>query len=431
MLEFCDMFQLVFKNIAVFMANFIQVYIFCSGIFYLFLSFSAIIIKKRPKKSPKNNKFAVFIMACDEEKVIRFSIDSLKKMNYPKDYFSIYVVADHCADKTVEIARSMNVGVLEHSASGVFQSKGRAMKWATEKALALNKYDAICYFDADSLAHTDYLKEINRHINNGEEIIQGRQLAKNKQDGWLPKILAVGHLLTNIFFQSPKYALGFSATLHGKGMCFSAKMARRFHWDEMCLTEDIEMQMRLIANGVRITWCEAAIVYDEEPVNISQYIKRTVRWTRGSLDTARKHLGGLFKAALFKGDLKALEGALYCSNVYRFSVASLMAFLIYYTRDSFNLIIWFYHILPGAEFTIKILVFIPLILYPLAVLISEKAEFSMLVAYFLQPVLGVFRIPVFIAGVFRTRSEWGITEHQSNVGIDDIVKRQAVWQQDS
>ena len=78
--------------------------------------------------------------------------------------------------------------------------------------------------------------------------------------------------------------------------------------------------------------------------------------------------------------------------------------------------------MPGTEFAIKILAFIPLILYPLAVLMSEKAEFSMLVAYFLQPVLGVFRIPVFVAGVFRSRGEWGITEHQSNVGISDIVK---------
>ncbi|MEA3307691.1 MAG: glycosyltransferase family 2 protein [Elusimicrobiota bacterium] len=422
MLKFCGMFQFIFKNIAIFLANFIQVYIFCSGIFYLFLSFSAIIIKKRLKKSLKNNKFAVLIIACNEERVIRFSIDSLKKMNYPKDSFSVYVVADHCADNTVQIARSMNVEVMEHLAQGGFQSKGRAMKWATKKILDLNKYDAICYFDADSLAHEDYLTEINKHVNSGEKVIQGRQLAKNKTDGWLPKILAVGHLLTNIFFQSPKYALGFSATLHGKGMCFSADTAKKFHWDEVCLTEDLEMQMRLIVNGIRITWSEAAIIYDEEPVNLKQYIKRAVRWTRGSLDTARRHLSGLFFAALFKRDLKALEGALYCSNVYRFSVASLMVFLIYYTRDSFNLIIWFYHALPGTEFTIKILAFVPLILYPLAVLISERAEFKMLIAYFLQPVLGVFRIPVFLAGVFRTKAEWGITEHQSSVGIDDIVK---------
>ena len=422
MLKFFDMIGVLLKYIAVFAANIIQLFLFCSGMFYLFLCLAAVIVKKRPMKSPKNNKFAVLIIACNEEKVIRFSIDSLKKMDYPKDCFSVYVVADHCSDNTVQIARSMDVEIMEHLAGGGFQSKGRAMKWATEKALVLNKYDAICYFDADSLAHPDFLEEMNKHLNNGEKVIQGRQLSKNKKDGWLPKILAVGHLLSNVFFQSPKYALGFSGTLHGKGMCFSSDTARQFSWDEMCLTEDIEMQMRLISNSIRITWAEAAIVYDEEPINIGQYIKRTARWTRGSLDTARKHLRGLFLAALFKRDIKAFEGALYCSNVYRFSFAMLMAFLIYYTRDSFNLIIWLYHILPGTEFAIKILAFIPLILYPLAVLMSEKAEFSMLVAYFLQPVLGVFRIPVFVAGVFRSRGEWGITEHQSNVGISDIVK---------
>ena len=128
MLKFIAMVETLFKYLAVFVANLIQVYIFCSGIFYLFLSFSTIITKKRQKKSPKNNKFAVLIMACNEEKVISYSIDSLKKMNYPKDYFSIYVVADHCTDKTVQIARSMKVEVMEHLAQGGFQSKGRAMK---------------------------------------------------------------------------------------------------------------------------------------------------------------------------------------------------------------------------------------------------------------------------------------------------------------
>lgn len=415
------MISTIFEYLLVIVANVFQIFIFLTGLFYLFISLRGLFKSSRHQINDKLHRFAILVPAYNEEKVIRFSLESLKNLNYPGDLFRIFVVADHCTDRTVEIARAMSVDVLEHDGPRCLPGKGYALKWAVEQIVDMNKFDAICYFDADSLAHPDFLKAVNIHLNAGEHVIQGHQLAKNK-NGWIPRILAAGHVISNRFFQKPKYVMGLSANLHGKGMCFTTDIAKKFPWDETCLTEDIEMQMRLVKNGIRIAWAQEAIVFDEEPVQIKQYIKRTIRWTRGSLDTARRHLIGLFIRAIKLRDFKSLEAAIYCSNVYRFAIIIFTGALIYYTRDSFNFFVWLYHLLPGTEFTVKLFFVIPLILYPAVVLFIEKVELDILLGYFMQPVLGFLRFPVFIAGIFRDQINWGRTEHTSEVGISELVE---------
>jgi cellulose synthase/poly-beta-1,6-N-acetylglucosamine synthase-like glycosyltransferase len=408
------------KTAIVAATNLAQALLFLTGIFYLLLSLRGFSKSRRPAASLKTLKFAVLLPAFNEEKVIRFSVESLKKMDYPAGRFDVFLVADHCTDSTAGIAAGLGAKVLDYSGPGLPPGKGRALKWATERILAVGDHDAICYFDADSLAHPGFLNVMNSRLAAGEEAVQGRQLAKNT-DCWLARILAAGHIISNRFFQRPKYCLGLSATLHGKGMCFSRAVAARYSWDETCLTEDLEMQMRLIRNGVRITWAEDAIVYDEEPDTIRQYVRRNVRWTRGSLDTARRHLAALFGRAFTRLDFRAFEGAVYSAQTYRLGVISVTAALIWFNRDSFNLFIWLYHQVPGAETTVKLMTIFPLALYPAVALLMEKVKLDIFAAYFLQPALGIFRFPVFVAGVFRSRPDWGRTDHVSQVAISDLV----------
>ena len=402
------------------LSNLAQVFLVATGLFYLLLSFRGFWGLKAPAPAGKKRRFALLVPAHDEEGVIGFSVESLSRLRYPRELFDVFVIADHCADGTAAAAAAAGARVLDHSGPGLRPGKGRALKWATPKVLEAGPYDALCYFDADSLAHPDFLAAMDAELEAGAVAVQGRQVAKNTEK-LISRILAAGHLVTNRFFQLPKQAAGLSATLHGKGICFAADVARRFHWDETCLTEDLEMQMRLIRHGVRIGWSREAVVYDEEPENLSQYLCRTIRWTRGSLDTARRHLPGLFARAFSRGDARALEGGIYSAQAFRFVIALAAAGLLWLSRDSFNLLAWLYAALPGAEHAMKALSLVPLLLYPAAALLLEGASPALLAAYFLQPALNLLRLPVFIAGVFRGTDFWGRTEHTSRVAIADLV----------
>jgi len=407
------------QTIAAVLSNLIQAFVFLSGLFYLLLSLRGFAPARRPSPAVRQRRFALLVPAHNEEGVIGLAVESLRRLDYPAGLFDIFVITDHCTDGTAAAASAAGAKVLDHSGPGLKAGKGRALKWATGLVLP-GGYDALCYFDADSLAHPRFLAVMNDHLEAGAEAVQGRQLAKNS-GVWLARVLASGHIVSNRFAQLPRQALGLSATLHGKGMCFSTAVAARFLWDETCLTEDLEMQMRLVRHGVRIAWAEDAVVYDEEPETLNQYLCRTIRWTRGSLDTARRHLIGLFARALRKADLKALEGGIYCAQTYRFAAVLSGAALVWATRDSFNIIVWLYASLPGAEHAMKLLALLPLLLYPAVALLLERAPLSLLLAYFMQPALGVLRLPVFIAGVLRGTDFWGRTEHTSRVAIADLV----------
>jgi len=405
--------------------NVFQFYLILSMIIYLFISVTGIFVYRfKDKKTSYSTKFALLIPAHNEEKVIGNLIESLRMIDYPSNMYDVYIICDHSLDLTEKIAGESGFEVLHYS-DNLPSSKARALNLATDDIMSIDKkmYDAFCYFDADSLVHPDFLKVMSYYIENGELAIQGRQIPKNPNESLLSMIVSSSQYITNYFFQKPKEYLGLSATLHGKGMCFAAEVVKRFKWDENCLTEDLEMQMRLINNSIKIRWAEDAIVYDEEPVHINQYIKRSIRWTKGSLDTAKKHAFNLLTSFVKTLDFKRLEAFIYCFGVYRVLVVFFVGVSIYITKGNFNMLVYIFKNIPYDNILLKFMFLsLPFIIFPASMIFDKMAGFKMFLVYFLQPVLGFFRIPIFLLGIFKDRSIWDKTEHTSAVRISDVLR---------
>lgn len=410
--------------------NIIQVYFLICMFLYLFLSFVGIFLNKISWdiKFDLTKKFAIIVPAHNEENVIANIIESLLIQNYPKENYDIYVVCDHCNDRTFEISKNYNINVLVHC-NNLPSNKAKALNFAIDFIFKNNKYyDAFCFFDADSLAHPDFLKSVSSYLSQGYVAIQSQQIPKNPRDSFITKIVSAGQYITNRFFQKPKMILGLSATLHGKGMCFSRDIVKKYRWDETCLTEDLEMQMRLVRDGIFIAWAEKSIVYDEQPITISQYFKRSIRWTKGSLYVAKKHSLDLFYRFISKFDFSAFESFLYSVGVYRVMMIFFAAFAMYYTRGHFNFIFWFLNLLPYEEIFFKILLLItPLILLPISVWFERRISLDMIFAYYMQPFLGIFRIPIFLIGLIGSKYIiWDKVEHTSSVKIEELLKKEVI-----
>ncbi len=409
------------KTFLVALSNTLQFSLLLLGLFYLFLSFFGFRRPAAPPRAARRRRFAVLVPAYNEEGGIALTVQSLVGMRYPRELFDVFVVADHCSDATAARAAAAGARVLEHAGPGLKAGKGRALKWAVEGLLAAGGYDAYCYFDADSLAHPDFLGAMNDALEAGGQVLQGRVLPRN-HGNWISRTLASGLLVFGRFSQFPKHAAGLSVSLTGKGMCFTADAAARYRWDEAALTEDLEMQMCVVRRGGRVLLVPGAVAYDEQPETLPQYVKRSIRWTRGSLDVARRNLPALLRQAL-RGDAAAAESSLYCLQSYKIGAGALAALLVWLTSGSFNLVTWLYAALPGAELTMKTLSLVPLFVYPAASLLMERAAPELALGYLAQPVLGSLRVPVFVAGVFRGNDFWGRTEHTSRVAIADLVDR--------
>jgi cellulose synthase/poly-beta-1,6-N-acetylglucosamine synthase-like glycosyltransferase len=407
------------------LSNLLQAAILFTFAFYFVICLFTFAKSRKYTGDGKLRRFAVLLPAYNEENTIRLAIESLLRLEYPRDRFDVYVVADHCTDKTVELARAAGVTVLEHAGPGLTAGKGRALKWACARILALGRHDALCYFDSDSLAHPGFLKAMNAALGCGHTALQARSLAKNTRS-WLPKTLASMDIVNYYMYEKPKHFLGLSAKLRGKGMCFSKELSEKYPWDETSVTEDLDLQSRLISGGVRIALVPEAIVYDEEPVAVEQQVRRTLRWERGRSDNARRNLAALLRRAVLKADLKALESALSVVIPYRMPAAALAAALIFFTRDSFNLLVWLFNRGAYSGLTLALAGFALLTACNALALRRERAPLAMYAAFFLRPSIYFLHLYVIVKGLFHTQKDWGRTEHTSQVAISDLVKNERV-----
>ena len=91
-------------------ASGIVILVYIISFYYLLISVLGLLIKSRKDNQCCNkNKFAIVIAAHNEEKVISNSIKSLNALNYDKDFYNVFVVADNCTDRTAEFSENEGV----------------------------------------------------------------------------------------------------------------------------------------------------------------------------------------------------------------------------------------------------------------------------------------------------------------------------------
>ena len=86
-----------------------QVLIWIITIFWVYqiaISLCSLVkLKEKPIVNEKKNKFMAIIPAHNESAVVVNLIESLKRQDYPKELFDIYVIADNCTDNTPQLAK--------------------------------------------------------------------------------------------------------------------------------------------------------------------------------------------------------------------------------------------------------------------------------------------------------------------------------------
>ena len=104
----------------------LQVIIVFYTLYYFVLAVAGMWRRKEKKNYTPKNSFAIIVCAHNEEAVVGQLVENLKILDYPKELYDIFVVADNCTDKTAEIARNAGATVHERENKGEV-GKGYAM----------------------------------------------------------------------------------------------------------------------------------------------------------------------------------------------------------------------------------------------------------------------------------------------------------------
>lgn len=396
----------------------LQVIIVFYTLYYFVLAIAGMWHKKEEKNYSPNNDFAIVICAHNEEAVVGQLVENLHMLDYPKERYDIYVVADNCTDSTATVATEKGATVFERFNKEEV-GKGYAMGWMFDKIAEMDRsYDAVVIFDADNLVHPHFLLEMNHHLEKGESVIQGYLNAKNPSDTWVAGTFAIAFWMVNHLWHLAKYNIGLSTALGGTGMCIRTEVIQRYGWDCNCLTEDMEFSMKLLIHGIKTTWAHDAIVYDEKPLTFMQSWNQRKRWAQGHFDCGERYIPKLFVEGIRQGNFIILDGILQISQPYFLLLSSfyiIMSYINIYVPLYTNII---YQILPVLAWqTIAIGQYI----FPLIVLLQIKVPPKVWFYFFLYPLFMYSWVPVTFLGYLNRHDKvWSHTVHTRGVSMGEV-----------
>ena len=276
---------------------------------------SLIKLKDKPLIVNKEHKFMAIIPAYNEEAVVGNLVESLKAQDYPKDKFDIYVIADNCTDNTANVAKEAGAIVLKRF-DETKKTKGYALNWFLQQKISEDAdYDAFCVFDADNIVDKNFIKNMNKKLCQGEEVVQGYRDIKNPKDSWIASGYAIFYWMMHRFYHLARYNLGLSALLNGTGFMVKFDLVKPNGWQTITLTEDIEFSLINIIDGRKVGWSTDAIVYDEQPLTFSQSWSQRSRWTVGHLQCMKHYTGELAKGVVEHKTLMNFDGLLYMFGI--------------------------------------------------------------------------------------------------------------------
>ncbi len=250
--------------------------------------------RKKRSKHYKRSDIAVILPAHNEEKVIRSSIQSLKKS---LDASQIYVVSDGSTDKTYRRARSekCHVSKLEPG-----RGKAKALVYLLEKYRLMDKYKLIFVVDADTKIDQAFVPNALKMLKDpsiavvfgSTEIYWHQHLAPS----WQYYVIAYRERLNKIltycltYGQTWKYA-NVSFVVPGFAAMYKSEILRKLEIDTPgLLIEDFNLAFQLHKKKLgKIGYSSKMIGWDQHPNNLEDYWRQVRRWNIGFFQTVRKH----------------------------------------------------------------------------------------------------------------------------------------------
>ena len=238
----------------------------------------------------------------NERYVIQQLIASVSQMNYPRQLLEIQVL-DDSTDDTTALAQSAvqklraeghNIKVLHRATRAGYKAGALA------QGLRRAQGKFIVVFDADFMPERDFLlRTIHYFTDEAVGMVQVRWGHQNPNASLLTRLQRVlidGHFLVDQFarFSSRRF-FNFNGSA---GVWRRSAIEDAGGWQADTLAEDLDLSYRAQLKGWQFILLSQYQVKQELPRGIGAFKQQQFRWTKGSLQVARKLLPAVLKSSL-------------------------------------------------------------------------------------------------------------------------------------
>jgi len=266
----------------------------------------------------------------NELNVVARIIAAAAALDYPADRLHIQVL-DDSTDESVAVAAAR---VAHYRAQGLRITHVRRPTRQGYKAgalahgLAETDGELIAIFDADFLPEPDFLRRVIPYFDSpAVGMVQTRWGHLNETDSLLTRLQAFGlnahFLVEQVGRQAGGHFLNFNGT---GGVWRRACIADAGGWHADTLTEDLDLSYRAQLRGWRFRYLPQVVAPAELPAHLDALKSQQYRWNKGAAETARKHLGRVWRAPALPLATR-LHATFHLLNSSVFAVILLMALL--------------------------------------------------------------------------------------------------------
>lgn len=236
---------------------------------------------------PEKSRIAVIIPSYKEDNIIIHTASQALQQDYPKDRYTVTVIADQLQPETVQELRALPVRVVEVSLSMKAKSLNAAFR-----QLSSADHDMALILDADNIMAADCLEKVNHAYQSGWRVIQCHRTAKNKNTA-VALLDALSEEANNTMFRRGQRVLGLSCALIGSGMAFPFGLLKGIFALPQIQDnpgEDREVDIQLVKEGIVVEYIENAYVYDEKVQRKEVFEKQRTRWLATQVDHLKRFL---------------------------------------------------------------------------------------------------------------------------------------------
>ncbi len=279
------------------------------ALYALWLGFIAIVGHGRTEKRyphAKPHTFAILIPARNEETVIAQLIDSLNRQTYPREYYKIFVIAHNCTDKTAEVAEKAGAEIIVRNAEGEYKSGALAYGLDAVAERYGNSFEYAAVFDADALAESSFLTEINAVLEGTQaDCASGYYASKNFETNLISQLAGMMYYILMDCNSAANNRLGLPVNIYGSGYAFKFSWRYLYHQIDT-IVDDFEFSCLMVLHKAKLVEAPKAVFYAEMPEKMQDALMQRRRWAFGDTQCYRKYRKN-FRKAIFTHGIAGLK----------------------------------------------------------------------------------------------------------------------------
>jgi biofilm PGA synthesis N-glycosyltransferase PgaC len=233
----------------------------------------------------------ILVPVFNEGAVIASALRSLLALRYPA--LEVLVVDDGSTDDTMKVASAF-AGTHGGVTVRVVRKENGGKASALNTGLAMTRTPFVLCMDGDSRLAPDTLRYAMRRFSDPRvAAVAGNVKVVNRRNFWT-RLQALEYIEG---LNMARRAQGFLRVVNiipGPIGVFRTDVLRRVGgYRSDTFAEDADLTLALLTSGWHVAYEERAIAYTEAPERYLDLVKQRYRWTRGILQTLRKHLPAL------------------------------------------------------------------------------------------------------------------------------------------